>query len=206
MAVIPNGDELPQPQNYGNTLQEVLESWKESYFLMSKWRNGVLLLHYPDWFYGDDAQVAYTQIQDLRQSAEKNRGFLPIPLIANTFTKLNTSQLWRLGAEFPVLPVAAQSPLFKLLQEQPSLLSETGVTLNPHSSEELKKRYTFLSLLGESYTALRIHQREVKTGGETLPMLFLEVKTNTGVWAPVVGTNLLPRDPDFASPKKTGKK
>ena len=69
--------------------------------LMHKWRNGVLLVSYPGWFYGDETQYPYRVVAHLRASLQKQERLLSLQDILEPVNALTEKQRWRLSAEFP---------------------------------------------------------------------------------------------------------
>lgn len=71
--------------------------------LMHKWRDGVLLVSYPGWFYGDPGQVSYSTIARLRDRLQAQNGLLSLQDLIEPVAGLSEVQRRRLSAEFPPL-------------------------------------------------------------------------------------------------------
>jgi hypothetical protein len=77
---------------------------------MHKWRDGILLVSYPAWFYGDDGAIPYETTKRLRASARKQNGLLTLEDIAGPITTLSAVQRKRLSVEFPPIGTPGDFP------------------------------------------------------------------------------------------------
>ena len=100
---------------------------------MHKWRNGVLLLNYPLWFYGDEAQYSYGVVKQLRESSRRRKDGRPLLLsdIADAVTTLTDAQMKRLAKEFPQIDYnQTKRPIFLLYKKYPAIHSSNGMAVD----------------------------------------------------------------------------
>ena len=100
---------------------------------MHKWRSGVLLFSYPQWFYGDEAQYPYSVVKQLRDSRRRHVDGEPLTVaeIADAVVTLNDAQMKRLAKEFPqVESNKHKRPLFAFYKKHPGLLAKEGILVD----------------------------------------------------------------------------
>ncbi|MCW3053520.1 MAG: hypothetical protein JWN14_2690 [Chthonomonadales bacterium] len=102
MAVVPGTTPFPLLSPTGDTIAQCFDdAWKRTPHLMHKWHEGILLVSYPSWFYGNAGAVSYDTLKRLRTSARKQNGLLSLEDIAEPITTLSAAQRRKLSAEFP---------------------------------------------------------------------------------------------------------
>lgn len=130
LGVIPEDADNEREVIPGRQAQEFLmQMWVHDH-LMHKWRGNVLLLNYPVWFTGEEAEYPYALVQQLRETRQHNAGSpFTLPQLADRISTLNDPQIRRLAKEFPQAGLGrAQRALLALYQRYPGLLSEAGET------------------------------------------------------------------------------
>lgn len=68
---------------------------------MHKWRSGILLAHYPTWFYGGEGRCTYALVKRLRASVQKKQGLLSLEDIVEPITTLSAAQISGITTDFP---------------------------------------------------------------------------------------------------------
>ncbi|MCW3053519.1 MAG: hypothetical protein JWN14_2689, partial [Chthonomonadales bacterium] len=174
--------------------------WKT---LMHKWRDGILLAHYPEWFYGDEALCPYALVKRLRISLQKQDGVLSLEDIADPVTTLSAAQLKRLTVEFPFtgmqidttddVRVQPMTALCTFYLRYPKALSERGILI------DLKMRAFFQDpnlwprnlRIDEGATAARMVDVPNQSAAGSGHTYRLEVATSTHNWRYVASFNIV---------------
>lgn len=198
MAVMPEYTDSQQPTALGRTpAQYFAELDKVPLNLMHKWREGVLLINHPTWFYGDQAQYSYGVVKRLRDSLRKRGGYLSLEDVADLGAKLSVAQLNRLGKEFLALRSGGgMTPVCAFWNRYPASLNEQGVPV------DLKMR-TFLQAFKpvslwptalkakEQVTAIRIHEAITEWPEGKCATYSLQFTTSNQKWTDISVFRLL---------------
>ncbi|MCX6380569.1 MAG: hypothetical protein NT023_14020, partial [Armatimonadetes bacterium] len=181
---------------YGQSVQKFLEVFREyPYYLMSKWRNGLLLVNYPYWFYGDEAQFSYQSLQKLRMTANKREGYLSPAEIVQTLSQFTKPQLGRLAEEFPVLQAAMNWDVFMAFKGQPGIFTDRGVPIDAASFAFLQNSLNLSSLLPDKrIIAIRLYEETRVIDTKDVKTLTFSIRTEEDKWIPIHGIHLLPRN------------
>jgi len=175
VAVVPEYSFDTVPNAFGKTLTEYFTELWTMPGLMHKWRENVLLVTTPTWFYGDEAQCPYGTIKHVRAALQKQDGMLSLADIAEPITTLRTEQVDYLTEEFPFsggrkveitgasrrvvepLPQAMLS-LCALYRRYPRVWREQGVLIDLKMQAFLRAAKLWPTWLepGEEVNALRI--------------------------------------------------
>jgi len=139
--------------------------WK--WLTLHKWRSGILLLHYPDWFCGDQGEYPFETVKRLRASVKQQEGLLTLDDVADPLTTLSQKQLAQITVEFPFpggqLVTMGENPSSMTListfyKRYPQCLSERGIALDLKMQVLLKELKLWPTVLEEKerVTAVRI--------------------------------------------------
>jgi len=173
--------------------------------LMHKWRDGVLLAHYPQWFYGDEAQCPYGLVKRLRIRLQKQGGLLSLEDVAEPITTLRDEQLNHLTEEFPFsgeqinstedMRGQERTALCAFYRRYPKALSERGLLI------DLKMRSFFQdptlwpkwlqSKVGEDVTAVRIVDVPGPAAAGRRHTYTLQMTSSTQSWRDIVAFNVV---------------
>lgn len=91
---------------YGGSLGRYLARVRGSNpYLDHKWRGSILLVSYPAWYMIDTDAVkpSWAVARDLRRVEKASGGVLPVSAMDMAASRLNTAQVERLSADFPVM-------------------------------------------------------------------------------------------------------
>ena len=98
-STVTMSDQAPE-----HRLSDVLRNLREGRWRLShKWRGPVLLLGFTGWFHNEASDVPWSFVKRLRESREKEGGFLSVDDLITTAARLTDSQIRTLLPEFPVL-------------------------------------------------------------------------------------------------------
>jgi hypothetical protein len=159
--------------------------------MMHKWREGILLLNYPDWFYGDPGRCPYETIKRLRTSMHKQNGLFSLDDVAGPVTTLTLWQLRRLGEEFPFFPGRDTSWAFQpttaicaLYRRYPKSLNERGIAADLRMQALLRdlKLQPSGATADEDVTAVRIIDVPNKYAPDVRHTYTLQLSTSKRSW------------------------
>lgn len=191
LAVIPEDVGFQMPRAFGKTPEQYFaELWKDEPYLMHKWRDGIMLLSYPTWFYGDDAQYAYGTVKRLRKSLKQQDGLLSLKDVAEPATTLKQAQLKRLSEEFPAFQNAPlMAPVCDFYRHYPKSQSDNGITVDLKIQAFLTDSKLWPTALedNERVTAVRILdvQKILPTDGRHT--YHLQLLTSKHTWRDIAG-------------------
>ncbi|MCW3099672.1 MAG: hypothetical protein JWL77_5290 [Chthonomonadaceae bacterium] len=163
----PTGGDVPLITP-GKTPDQYFSAMWNGKMLMHKWRDGILLVHYPQWFYGDEALCSYGLVKRLRIRLQKQDGLLSLEDIVEPATTLSDAQLSHFTEEFPYLGAQISSTddiraqksaaLCAFYQRYPKALSERGLLIDLKMRAFLQDPNLWPKGLkvGEDVTAVRI--------------------------------------------------
>ncbi|MCX6379260.1 MAG: hypothetical protein NT023_07240 [Armatimonadetes bacterium] len=196
LGVVPDEAQPLQNSPYGQSVQKFLEVFREyPYYLMSKWRNGLLLLNYPYWFYGDEAQFNYQSLQKLRMMADKREGYLSLAEIVQTLSQFTKPQLERLAEEFPVLQAVMNWDVFTVLKGQPDIFTDRGIPIDASSFATLQTSLHLGDILPDKrVVAIRLYEETRVIDTKDVKTLTFSIRTEEDKWIPIHGIHLLPRN------------
>lgn len=139
LAALPTYSGFEIPPSFGQTPKQYFEMLWRVPRLMHKWRSGVLLVHYPEWFFGDDTLFPYSLVKRLRTALQRQDGLLTLEDVAAPVLTLNSAQLGMLTAEIPFTgtriltmgqPLQPMTALCAFYRRYPRAWSEQGLPLD----------------------------------------------------------------------------
>lgn len=133
IAIVPEDTSDSTTLSVGKPIKQCFEDLRLRTGLMHKWRNGVLLLNYPSWFYGDDGLYPYDIVKRLRENSRRRNDGRPLMLaeIADPIITLNDAQMKRLAKEFPQVEYnKTMRPIFVFYKKYPHTHSEDGMAVD----------------------------------------------------------------------------
>lgn len=100
LAVLP--EQLGSDKTFakGQLLEEVFKKLDDHGNLMHKWRNNVLLISYPKWFYGEPSSVTYAVLKPLLDTKD---GIIDMKALVKFVGMASDAQMLKLAENFPVL-------------------------------------------------------------------------------------------------------
>jgi hypothetical protein len=137
MAVVPDGDFSALSGVWVQTpvqtpMQNFDEAWRDSRNLMHKWREGILLVSYPKWFYGDESQVPYKTVERLRTSLRKQNGLLSLEDLVDPVAALSPAQRISLRREFAPLQLnGTMNEICAFYTRYPQALTDPQTPVDP---------------------------------------------------------------------------
>jgi hypothetical protein len=206
------------PEYYHDSMSGPLGKTPTQYFtelwttpeLMHKWRENILLVTDPKWFYGDEAQYPYGTVKRLRASLQKQNGLLSLEDIVEPITTLSTEQMDYLTEEFPFsgirkveltgasrrvvepLPQAMLS-LCALYRRYPKVWSKQGLRIDLKMQALLHDSKLWPTWLqaGEEVTALRIVDSPNPASADLHQTYTLQATTSRQKWRDVASFSIV---------------
>jgi hypothetical protein len=205
MAVLPQEQPSRLEEPFGKTVQDYMNLLTGNpHFLMHKWRESVLLVNYPNWFYGEDLPVPYRLLAQLRSQALANGGYLPIGIIGEAIRTLSASQIGRLGEEFPVLPEALNWEPMQLCKSFPNVLTVQGLPMKPEVMAVLRQ---FVQIAPEvRLLGVRLHQENRDVQSQPMRVLSLQFRSERRDWSTVGSIVMQPGRLKTQPAKNSGRK
>lgn len=132
--------------------------------LPHKWRNSLLMVNYPPWFYEEDQKASWSVIKQLRATRLRDGGLTPLRDLGIAIARLNAKQIPPLEKEFPILAQTRGQPaLISLFGREPLLLHQILTTQGTLLSDALAKMppNSLRGLEGEVTAGARLRIRSV---------------------------------------------
>jgi hypothetical protein len=179
----------------GHTVRDTIESAKKRFPKpMFKWRNGVLLASYPQWFVEEDGSIPYALAKKYL-----NEPNLPISLknMVNLMVAITDRQAFELSLENAAVKSALEiRPLLILASRYPQLVSPAGMRMTPSLVNDLTKVAKISqhpSFLNGTLKAIRLVQIDEKVDGKASIAMRTEIQTDTKAWISLGGFIQIPR-------------
>lgn len=199
IAIVPDTMDSSMVIPGGKTGRQCLDELWARGRLMHKWHDNVLLLNYPLWFAGDDAQYPYAVVKQLRERKRSHAG-KPITFqeLAGDSAALSNVQIRRLLKEFPQLDAAmVNRPILGFYRKYPGILSEAGMATTPEMIAALKEARLMPALLeNDTLEKLRILEAspaQPNVGKSLYSVQFQTVQRKE--WRELINLSLLPDTP-----------
>lgn len=196
ISILPEETDDHVSISVGKPMEQCLHDLEEHAELMHKWRDGVLLLNYPLWFFGEDAQYPYAIVKQLRQNSRHNDGTaLTFPDITDAVITLTPMQMKRLAKEFPQVDAnKTKRSLFVFYKKYPEILSATGMAIDLRMLALLKE-LKLLPTLAEKDTPerIRIIEKPVSNAKDQRRIYLAQMQTSQHKeWADIESLVIMP--------------
>ena len=201
LAVVSENTRHDTPALLGKTpAQYFSDLWKMPK-MMHKWREGILLIHYPEWFYEDETQVPFDIVKRLRVSLQNQDGLLSLDDVATPVMTLNAAQLSHLSEEFPFpgariltmgQPPQPMASICAFYKRYPKTWSERGVPIDLKMQAYLQNSNLWPTLFeeNESITTVRLRDLPDRFAGDVRHTYTVQLYTTKRAWIDIASFRL----------------
>jgi hypothetical protein len=201
VAVLPSSVSVDVPDPVGYRLQDYLALLKDQAGIMSKWRNGVLILAGQSWYRDESVEPPWRVVKRLREmQAAEPHGIVRLDGLAWMARELTPAQLATLATEYTGAAVALALRELLLIEGTSSgfvraLTSPDGVRLTADQCEVLRSCWPQGMAMLNTERAVRITVRTSGTGTKRVRRAQLDVCAGNEPWTPLLNLEYGPLSP-----------
>ncbi len=163
--------------------------------LIHKWRGDMLLINYPEWFYGDDALCPVALI-DVARQAERKHGYLPFPSIVHLAFALTDMQRKRVAEELPAVEMPHDMIMLgQIYKAFPAVYSARGIAVDAMIYKALQQTSLGAAALAAAKSAeIRVQDKRITAEKNVQDAVVFETRLDGGEWK-TIRTFAQPRRP-----------
>ncbi len=198
VALVPSSVPVDLPDPVGCRLDQYLALLKDQVGIMSKSRNGVLVLSSQGWFRVESAETPWRAVKRLRemQAADPN-GIVGLDGLAWMVRELTPAQLICFAGDYAGAQAAlAMRELLQVQGASPgfvrALAAPGGVRLTPAQCEALRNGWSPASSLVSAEPVVRVTMRMSGAGAKRVRRLQVSVRSGSEPWKRLMGVEYGP--------------